>query len=161
IERRPAPYHHASFGKVWPKLRSTIRLGKDRIGQITPDLARVDIKGTNHLDISGRIITNFWKWYADGFPANGFAISKPFDQSTRAIANCDHGDSDQLPKVARDLRCGRRTESTACRARKNVPTSSSAKYPLSSRLYRLHRLRTYGRKLGFLCCSCGLYYARL
>ncbi len=76
--------------------RGAIRLGEDRIGDVLADLARIDVPGSDDMDVAGAIAAEIPMHQADRVVRAVAIMRKPLDERAGAVANADDRDVDAL-----------------------------------------------------------------
>jgi hypothetical protein len=73
-----------------------IRLGQDRIGNVTPNLPRIDIPRRHNSDVAWRIAAEFAVHKTDRVVRSGAVMLDPLYERARAIADAGDGDVDSM-----------------------------------------------------------------
>ena len=90
VEHGAGRYRHAVVDDGRLQALGVVRPGKDGLRQGQSDLALVDVKGRDHLDVGGRVAAEVGQQDAHRRLAMFAAIGNALDERTGAIANADN-----------------------------------------------------------------------
>jgi len=93
VQLRAHLHDRAGFRHLGVKYLGAVRLGEDRLAQIQPDLARIDVERGDEFDVADLVSTDVFMDQPVGGVAGGIVILA-LHQAARAVADPDDGDLD-------------------------------------------------------------------